>query len=217
MDWENPLRSIAATVDADVLKALAGAQEPVTGNQLAHLAGRSYAQVYAVAGRLVDDGMVRCVRYGRTKTYRLNRDHVLSPIIDRMLAAPARIESEIRQAGLAWQPAAATIAFAGPAARRLVAPGGAVDILIVRADAVHERDPVWRTQVAELTRRVEEMSGNPVQLIETNRMGLRTAIHDDQPGSGSLAQGVRTLVGEDPRRVIASAGDRERRIGEGTL
>ena len=118
MDWENPLRSIAATVDADVLKALAGAQEPVTGNQLAHLAGRSYAQVYAVVGRLVDDGMVRCVRYGRTKTYRLNQDHVLSPVIDRMLAAPARIESEIRQAALAWQPAAATIAFAGPAARQ---------------------------------------------------------------------------------------------------
>ena len=80
------MRSIAATVDADVLKALAGAQERVTGSQLAHLASRSYAQVYAVVGRLVDDGMVRCVRYGRTKTYRLNRDHVLSPIIDRMLA-----------------------------------------------------------------------------------------------------------------------------------
>ena len=217
MDWENPLRSIAGTVDADVLKALAGTQDPVTGNQLAHLAGRSYAQVYAVAGRLVDDGMVRCVRYGRTKTYRLNQDHVLSPVIDRMLAAPARIENEIRQAALAWKPPAATIAFAGPAARRKVAPGGAVDILIVRPDAVNERDPTWRTQVAELTRRVEEMSGNSVQLIETNRMGLRSAIQEDQPGSGALAQGVRTIVGEDPRRVITSAGDRERWTGERTV
>ena len=58
MDWENPLRSIAATVDADVLKVLAGAHEPVTGNQLARLAGRSYAQVYAVVGRMVDEGLV---------------------------------------------------------------------------------------------------------------------------------------------------------------
>ena len=97
-----------------------------------------------------------------------------------------------------------------------MAPGGAVDILIVRADAVNERDPAWRTQVAELTRRVEEMSGNPVQLIETNRVGLRTAIHADQPSGESLAQGVRTIIGEDPRRVIASAGDRERQIGEDT-
>jgi hypothetical protein len=217
VDWENPLRSIAATVDADVLKALAGTHEPVTGNQLAHLAGRSYAQVYAVCGRLVDDGMVRRVRYGRTNTYRLNRDHVLSPIIDRMLAAPARVESEIRQAGLAWMPAAEAIALAGPAARRAVAPGAAVDIVVVRGDRADPGDPAWRTQVGELVRRVEEMSGNPVQLIETSGMGLRAAIRDNQPGSGSLRQGVRTIVGVDLRRIMASTGDRERWVDESTM
>lgn len=210
LDWENPLRSIAATVDSDVLRALAGAQEPVTGGQLAHLAGRSYAQVYAVAGRLVDDGIVRCIRYGRTKTYRLNRDHVLSPIIDRMLAAPARIENEIRKTGLAWQPGAVTIALAGSAARRQVASGGAVDILVVRPDGVSELDPTWRTQVGDLTLRVGEMSGNPVKLVEASRTGMRAAILDDRKGGGPLAQGVRTLAGEDPRRIATGRGDRER-------
>lgn len=217
MDWENPLRSIAATVDADVLKVLAGAQEPVTGNQLAKLAGRSYAQVYAVAGRLVDDGMVRCVRYGRTKTYRLNRDHVMSDVIDRMLAVPARIENEVRQAALTWKPPAETIAFAGPAARRQVTPGGAIDILVVRPDGVGERDVAWRTQVADLAHRVEEMSGNLVQLIETDRAGIRAAVDDARPGGDALSQGVRTIVGVDPRRGIAAAGDRVHRHPDGTI
>ena len=73
MDWQNPLRSIAPTVDADVLQVLARTHEPVTGNKLAQLAGRSYAQVHAVVGRLVDHGIVDVRQVGRTYAYNLNR------------------------------------------------------------------------------------------------------------------------------------------------
>jgi hypothetical protein len=114
-------------------------------------------------------------------------------------------------------PAAEAIALAGPAARRAVAPGAAIDIVVVRGDRADPGDPAWRTQVGELVRRVEEMSGNPVQLIETSGMGLRAAIRDNQPGSGSLRQGVRTIVGVDLRRIMASTGDRERWVDESTM
>ena len=124
MDWENPLRSIAATVDADVLKVLAGAHEPVTGNQLAHLAGRSYAQVYAVVRRMVDEGLVLTARYGRTNTFRLNRDHALVQGILAVLAGPARLELEIKQLVQGWSLQPELVAMSGSAARRRTAANG---------------------------------------------------------------------------------------------
>jgi predicted nucleotidyltransferase len=204
MDWENPLRSIAATVDADVLKVLAGAHEAVTGNQLARLAGRSYAQVYAVVGRMVDEGLVTCDRYGRTKVYRLNRDHDLGHGIVRILAAPGRIESEIRQLTVAWDPPAESVALIGSAARRRTPPDGDVDLLVVRPLTVSRNEPRWRTQVLDLTRRIEALSGNPVQLTEVDRVDLRQAAGSEDALGKLLRIGVRTLGGQ---RLVMPSGE----------
>lgn len=195
MDWDNPLRSIAATVDADVLKVLAGAQDAVTGNELAGLAGRSYAQVYAVVGRMVADGLVGCVRYGRTKMYRINNDHVLIHGIRRILATPARIESEIRQAALGWDPPAESLALVGAAAHRRVSADGQVDLLVVRSDTVDERDLGWRRQLDELARLVEAMSGNPVRLSESTRSDLRAGSDGAHIGVGKHRRDARIIVG----------------------
>jgi hypothetical protein len=175
MDWENPLRSIAATVDADVLRVLAGAREPVTGNQLARVARRSYAQVYAVVGRMVDERLVLRTRYGRTNTYRFNRDHALAEGILRVLATPARIENEIRQEVQAWNPLPETVALHGPTARRRVAAGDPVDLFVVRPDQSARTSPAWRTQVAALTRKLELLSGNQVRLTEVDRTELEAS------------------------------------------
>ena len=200
MDWENPLRSIAATVDADVLKVLAGADDAVTGNELARLAGRSYAQVYTVVGRMVGEGLVVCVQYGRTKTYRINNDHVLAHGIRRILATPARIESEIRQAGMAWDPPAETIALLGPAAHRRVSADGEVDLLVIRSDSVNDRDLTWRRQLDELARMVEAKSGNVVRFTETSRSDLQSATGRTRDGVGAHHTEARAIVGAMPDR-----------------
>ena len=200
MDWENPLRSIAATVDADVLKVLAGAQDAVTGNELARLAGRSYAQVYAVVGRMVAEGLVGCVQYGRTKTYRINNDHVLAHGIRRILATPARIESDIRQAALGWDPPAEMVALLGPAAHRRVPADGVVDLLVVRSDSVDDRDLTWRRQLDELARMVEGLSGNVVRLTETSRSDLGSATGRTREGVGAHHSEARAIVGAIPDR-----------------
>jgi len=205
MDWENPLRSIAATVDADVLMVLAGAQDAVTGNELARLAGRSYAQVYAVVGRMVAEGLVVCVRYGRTKTYRINNDHVLAHGIRRILATPARIESEIRQAALAWDPAAETVALLGPAAHRRVPANGEVDLLVVRSDSVNDRDLTWRRQLDDLARAVEALSGSSVRLMDTTPSELRTGTDRAPHGAGDHRREARIIVGTAlPHPVVRS-------------
>lgn len=191
MDWENPLRSIAATVDADVLKVLAGAHEPVTGNELARLAGRSYAQVYAVVGRMVDEGLVLTVRYGRTNTFRLNRDHVLVQGILAVLAGPARLELEVKQEVQGWSMPAEMVALSGSAARRRTAVTEDIEVFVVRSDETHRDHPTWRSQIEALVRRIEHSCGNRVQIRE-----LGQSEHEDATsgaGVGARSSPSRTI------------------------
>ena len=187
MDWENPLRSIAATVDADVLKVLATAHEPVTGNELARLAGRSYAQVYAVVGRMVDEGLVLAARFGRTNTFSLNRDHVLVQGILAVLSGPARLELEIKQAVQGWSPEPEVVAIFGAAARRRATAGDHIDLLVVRSDGTRSEDPAWRSQIGALTRRIENSGGNPVQIRE-----MSESEHHAELSGGGTTGGARS-------------------------
>jgi len=187
MDWENPLRSIAATVDADVLKVLAGAHEPVTGNQLAHLAGRSYAQVYAVVRRMVDEGIVLTARYGRTNTFRLNRDHVLVQGILAVLAGPARLELEIKQLVQGWSLQPELVAMSGSAARRRTATNDDIDLVVVHSDQTNPDNPAWRSQIDALARRIEDICGNRVQIRE-----MDGSEHQDAISSGGTTGSARS-------------------------
>ncbi|GAB3603573.1 hypothetical protein GCM10027586_06670 [Kineococcus gypseus] len=58
MDPSNPLRTIAPTVDADVLQVLARTHRPLSGATVANLGGRSYARTRACLHRLVEHGLV---------------------------------------------------------------------------------------------------------------------------------------------------------------
>ena len=204
MDWENPLRSIAPTVDADVLKALAEAREGVTGNQLAHLAGRSYAQVYAVVRRLASDGVVRSSRFGRTNVFELNREHSLVHGMLRVLASPSHVESEIRRSAMGWDPPAETIAFIGEAARRSASRDDEIRVLVVRRDGIDPKNSTWKAQVDGLSELISDLAGNTVRVIEATRADIATATAGGGSLAGSLSGGIRTISGKDLR----SAGGR---------
>lgn len=193
MDWENPLRSVAATVDADVLKVLATSHEPVTGNQLARLAGRSYAQVYAVVGRMVDEGLVLSARYGRTNTFRLNRDHVLVQGILTVLAGPARLELEIKQAVQGWDIPPEIVALSGSAARRRTAAGESIDVVVVRSDQTHRDHPAWRSQIDALVRRIEHACGNGVEVREMGLSEHQETVSGVGPAGAARSSQSRTI------------------------
>jgi len=207
VDWANPLQSIAATVDADVLQALGRAHAPVTGNQLAKLAGRSYAQVYAVVARLVRQGLVLADQHGRTNTYVLNRDHVLAGGLLEILSAATRIEEAITNAVAAWDPAARTVSLFGSAALRRASADSDLDLLIIRDDQVREDDVLWTNQVGDLVRSLERLTGNRVQRVELSESELHEAVQTDQALIASLRENARTLAGDDLQKLLGSGQD----------
>ena len=202
MDWQNPLRSIAPTVDADVLQVLARTHESVTGNRLAQLAGRSYAQVHAVVGRLVDHGIVDVRQVGRTYAYSLNRSRSLANGITATVAAPEDVESSIRDDVSEWSLQPVSVAIFGSAARRSATHESDVDLLIIREDNVDEDDPVWSGRVGALAHMAEMMSGNLVQIVDLRESELDEAAENQQPLIATLHHDARTLAGTEIRELI---------------
>ncbi|MEN8237894.1 MAG: nucleotidyltransferase domain-containing protein [Actinomycetota bacterium] len=201
MDWQNPLRSISATVDSDVLQVLARTHESVTGNRLAKLAGRSYAQVHAVVGRLVDHGIVEAQQVGRTYAYSLNRSHALAQGIMASISAPDDVESTIKDDVSDWSIQPVSVSLFGSAARRTATDESDVDLLLIRDDEVEENDPVWSEQVGSLAREVETASGNRVQIVDLSESEFGEAVTEQQPLIASLERDARTLVGTEIREL----------------
>ena len=203
MDWNNPLRAVASTVDVDVLQALGRTHTGVTGLQLAQLAGRSYAQVSAVVDRLAEQGLVQAEQHGRTYSYRLNRDHVVARAVLDALGAAQRVEQEISHTIESWEVPPISVAIFGSAARREGEATSDVDLLVVRGDNVSDDDLGWAFQTAKLAEQVELLTGNRAQLIDLTLDELLQARQANEPLIDSLRVDARTLAGADLQELLA--------------
>jgi predicted nucleotidyltransferase len=203
MDLANPLRTVAPTVDADVLAVLARTRLPLTGAGVQRLAGRSYTQVSGVLRRLVEHGLVDVERHGRTNSYQLNRDHVLAPAVESVVAADDEVEARLRAALEAWTPPPVAAAIFGSFARRDGDAGSDVDVLLVRPDEVDGDDPAWTAQRYDLARRLERWIGNPAQMVEVSAGELRGALRRSDALVASLRRDGRDLTGRSLRSLLS--------------
>lgn len=195
MDPANPLRTLAPTVDADVLLVLYSTRGLLTGARVAKLAGRSYAQVRAVLHRLVDDGVVDVERHGNAFSYRSNRDHVVAESLEAIATATNRVEQRLASQAAAWPLPAQALGVFGSFARRDGGPDSDLDLLLVRPDAVDEDDAQWRQQRQELARSAQRWTGNRVQILEMSAAELARAVDLGEPLIAALDDDARVLVG----------------------
>lgn len=210
MDLQNPLRSIAPTVEADVLAVLARTHRPMTGAAVERLAERSHAQVRAVLRRLASTGLVEADRVGNAVQYVLNRDHVPVPAIDELLAAASVVERGLRELAEECEPAPASIVLFGSFARRSGGPESDVDLLLVRPSGVHPDDRAWGEVRLDLAQHVESWTGNRCQVVEVTRTELRTRAAHKEPLVASLVADGRDVFGAPLETLL---GGRARRNG----
>lgn len=203
MNTTNPLRSVAPTVDADVLAVLVGTHAALTGARIQKLSGRSYARVQAVLHRLVAEGLVDAVRHGHAVVYSLNREHVLAANIDASVTAVAEVERRLRAAIEAWTPSPAAVVLFGSFARGSGGTEGDVDLLLVRPNDIAEDDAAWAAQRYDLARRLERWTGNNAQIVEVTSAELRDALDREDMLIAALRQDGRVLVGPTLRSLLA--------------
>ncbi|WP_337062372.1 nucleotidyltransferase domain-containing protein [Kineococcus sp. G2] len=202
MDATNPLRSIAPTVDADVLHALARTHRPLNGAAIARLAGRSYAQTRACLHRLLAHGLLLAEDTGPAVQYRLNRDHVLAGAVLAAVNATGTVEERLVERLRQWSlPAVAAVLF-GSWARGEAGPDSDLDLLLVRDDGV-DLDGPWGEQVHRLGEDLEALTGNAVQFVQVTRSQLSTAVREGQPLLAGLRADGRVLAGPGLRALLA--------------
>lgn len=197
MDPSNPLRSVAPTVEADVLHVLARTRASLTGAKVAELAGRSQTQTRTVLGRLVGAGVVTSSRHGNAYAYLLNRDHVLSDPLLALLDGVGEVERRVRAEIETWETSPVSVVGFGSFTRRDGDEDSDVDLLVVRADDTPEDEPVWSDQLHSLSRSVTAWAGNPTQLVELSAREVDEVVAASAPIVRSLRDDGVVLWGHD--------------------
>lgn len=197
MDVANPLRSIAPTVEADVLAVLAGTHAPLTGLRVQQLTGRSYARVREVLGRLADSGLVCAERRGNAVSYWLNRDHILATAVEGAVGADGELERRIRVLVDTWNPAPAAVVLFGSFARRDGDARSDIDVLLVRPREVDPDQQRWSEQRYELATSIERWAGNAAQIVEMTDAELDHAIADQDELIVAIQREGRTVLRGD--------------------
>ena len=168
MDLSFPLATISPTLDAGVLQVLAATTAGCTAAEVhRRLMRGSDEGVRRVLTRLVTQGVVLVETPARYPVYRLNRDHVAVPHIERLTRVRGelldRIGSEV--GGWAVEPIHAGVF--GSFARGSADSDSDIDVLLVRRETLAQVDEgTWLAQLGRLERQIRAWTGNASQIID---------------------------------------------------
>jgi len=199
MDLESPLRTIASSVEAEVLRVLAGADADFSSSQVHRLieSASPYGVRKALA-RLADSGLVLSSAQGSWALWRGNRDHILWPSVE--LAVDARRELLSRLRGQFAEHNELLVYLYGSFARRSATPESDIDILIVYPDDV-EHDALVDF-AHDLSQQVLAWTGNQGHVNNVTRSWLRAAIDGGDSVVMSIRQDAVALIGPEFEQLI---------------
>ena len=170
------MRAVVPSLDGPVLRVLAGTTRPLTGREVARLAGSgSEAGVRKVLQRLVQHGLVQVTEAGPASLYVANRAHLAWSAVETLVHLPDRFRERLTSLLATWNPAPVLAGLFGSAARGDGSTDSDIDLLLVRPDEVP--DPLgeegggsaagsWAEQVDNLRLAVESWTGNAAQVYE---------------------------------------------------
>ncbi len=137
MDLSRPYAAISPTLDGTVLAVLAATTRPLTGREVARLAGRrNHSGVLAVLNRLTEQGVANRQEAGRALLYTLNREHLVTPAVESLANLRLEFLRRLKEAIRGWAVAPIHVSLFGSAARGDGNSASDIDLFIVRPDYV---------------------------------------------------------------------------------
>lgn len=176
MDVAHPYLVLMSKVAGATFLVLSRTTGPMTGRQIARLAGASQPAVQAALTHLVEHGLVESRSAGRANLYSLNRDHIAMPAVEAALGMKAALVERLRSFVKKWsssESAPVHISLFGSTARGDGDTHSDIDLFIVRLETCDADDATWRRQIAELQNQVERWTGNRVAPIDVSWGKLR--------------------------------------------
>lgn len=196
MNLSEPLEGLTSEVESAVLRVLARSDAGFSGRQVHTLAGvGSTSSVHRALTGFVRLGLVAADPHPPAIIYRVNRDHVLWPVVELGLAARSRAIEQIRgffldnvpeESPVDWHVSAVLY---GSVARRDSTIDSDVDLFLVFPDLF---DPDARADFTyRLAQHVERVTGNEAQVYSVDRSEAVQRIAENDPLiTNVLADGI---------------------------
>lgn len=182
MDLKSPISTVVPSLDGPVLLVLAQAEEGLSGRQIHKLAGSgSVAGVRLVLQRLAATGLVHVDDLGNSLLYRLNRKHLLAPIVDQLADLRSTLIDRLADEISAWRIPPVHAGVYGAIARGDGDLDSDVDLLLIRPDSHEFVDVLWEEQVGRLMQTVVDLTGNPAHVFELSRTELAGHLDTEDP------------------------------------
>ena len=197
MDLSSPLRTIAPSLDSAVLEVLAGTESGLSATRIARLSRRgTRAGQWPVLNRLVEHGLVVAEPANTGFLYRLNRDHVLAPVVLSAVRARTEVFTRLGSAVSQLMPAPVHASVFGSFARREADEHSDIDLLVVVLDDVDLRDETWLDQMHQLSAEVLTWTGNRLEPLVYSRSRLLEIVQSGEPIVTSWRQDGVTIHGQ---------------------
>jgi predicted nucleotidyltransferase len=209
MNLGAPFSTVVPGVPGVVLSILARTEQPLTGRNIASIAGQRASQsgVSRCLRELVASGMVIAIPAGAATLYSLNSAHVAYQPIKQLSAMYESILEQIRVEIRGWSPAPVAVALFGSVARGDAGDDSDIDVLIVRPDDIAADDYRWAAEVEALSRHVLALTGNRCDVLEYSAIELADLVRLGEPVVAELWRDALDLYGVPVRSALAGKVD----------
>ena len=182
MDLNSPISTVVPSLDGPVLQVLAQAEDGLSGRQIHKLAGSgSVAGVRLVLQRLAATGLVHVDDLGNSLLYRLNRKHLVAPIVEQLANLRSTLIARLADEISGWRIPPVHTSVYGAVARGDGDLDSDVDLLLIRPDQHEFEDVLWEDQVGRLMQTVVDLTGNPAHVFELSQTEFSDHLATEDP------------------------------------
>jgi predicted nucleotidyltransferase len=168
MDFIHPLQTLVPGVQGRILAVLAQTTAELNLRTIASIADVSEAQASRVLPELVATGLVERREAPPSALFRLVRDHIAAEPILALSRSRDRMIHEMRGIAKGLPISPTSVIIFGSFARGEADADSDIDTLLVRPAGVDESNETWSASVQQWIERVGEVSGNRVEVLETD-------------------------------------------------
>ena len=168
MDFVRPLQSVIPGVQGRILAVLAETTGELNLRAIASIADVSEAQASRILPGLVAIGLVERREAPPSALFRVVRDHIAAGPVLALARSRDRMIQQMREIAEGLPVPAVSVIVFGSFARGQADHESDIDTLMIRPSGNGELDEAWSASVQQWIDRVGEVSGNRVEVLETD-------------------------------------------------